>query len=165
MTARKFVIMGVSGCGKSTVGTAIATQIGAVFLDADDLHPAANIEKMSSGVALTDADREPWLYVVGTALADQMGDVVMACSALKRSYRDIIRDAAGGPVTFLFLSGARCVIQQRLQSRTNHFMSPDLLNSQFDALEPMAVDENVIEVDIDQPLDDVVQCFVEQIGA
>jgi gluconokinase len=147
---QRFVVMGVSGCGKSSIGADFAGQIGATFVDGDDLHPAANVAKMSSGTPLTDADRAPWLAAVGQTFAKGDLPLVIGCSALKRSYRDIIRDTAGGPVTFLFLDGTRAVIEARMAKRQGHFMPPALLDSQFATLEPPNDDESAVRVDIDQ---------------
>ena len=145
----RLVLMGVAGCGKSSVGAVLALAIGLPYRDADDLHPAANIEKMRLGEPLTDADRWPWLQRVALALTDSG---IVGCSALKRSYRDLIRTHAGGPVTFVHLSGSRDVIEARMRGRKGHFMPPALLDSQFAALEPPGADEAAVVVDIDQPL-------------
>lgn len=153
---RCFVIMGVAGCGKSTVGAALADRIGATYLDGDDLHPPANITKMTRGEALNDADRAPWLDRVGQTLRDHKGTCVIGCSALKRMYRDRIRTAAGEPVGFLHLAGKHSVIAARMGSRTGHFMPLALLDSQFAALELLQSDEAGIAVDIDQTMDAVV---------
>ena len=147
-----YVVMGVSGCGKSTVGAAFARAIDAQFVDGDDLHPPENVAKMASGQPLTDADRWPWLDRVGAALT---GDVVIGCSALKRAYRDRIR-AVAGPVRFLHLAGSREVIAARMVARPGHFMPLGLLDSQFAALEPLAPDEDGVTVDIDQPFEAIV---------
>ena len=147
-----YVVMGVSGCGKSTVGAAFARAIDAQFVDGDDLHPPENVAKMASGQPLTDADRWPWLDRVGAALT---GDVVIGCSALKRAYRDRIR-AVAGPVRFLHLAGSREVIAARMAARPGHFMPLGLLDSQFAALEPLAPDEDGVTVDIDQPFEAIV---------
>jgi len=155
--------MGVAGCGKSTVGAALADRLGAVYLDGDDLHPAANIAKMSAGTPLTDSDRRPWLDLVGGALSDSEGICLIGCSALKRAYRDRIRAAAGGPVGFLHLAGSRAVIEDRMSQREGHFMPVALLDSQFATLEVLEPDENGVVVDIDQPLDAVVGELVARI--
>lgn len=147
-----YVVMGVAGCGKSTVGAAFAAAIGARFIDGDDLHPAANVAKMSAGVPLTDDDRWPWLDRVADVL---IGNVVVGCSALKRRYRDRIR-ATAGPVRFLHLAGSRDVIAARMANRPGHFMPAALLDSQFAALEPPGPDEDAVTVDIDQPIAAVI---------
>lgn len=155
--------MGVSGCGKTAVGEGLARRIGATFADGDDLHPPANIAKMSRGEPLTDTDRWPWLARVGTALCGD-GLRIVGCSALKRSYRDEIRKAAGGPVTFLHLAGTQAVIAARVAVRKDHFMPSSLLASQFAALEPPATDEDVVTVEIDQPLDGVIASALAGLG-
>ena len=147
---QRYVIMGVSGCGKSTVGAAFAAAIGGRFIDGDDLHPDPNVAKMASGQPLTDTDRAPWLVKVGQALQVGPGPVVIGCSALKRRYRDVIRHEAAQPVLFLHLTGSRAVLLARMAARTGHFMPPSLLDSQLAALEPPGFDEAAIAVDIDQ---------------
>lgn len=150
------VVMGVTGCGKSSVGTALAPLIGAVYIDGDDLHPAANIAKMSAGIPLDDDDRAPWLAQVAETLRTTPGPVLVGCSALKRRYRDLIRDAAGRDVLFLHLVGRREVIAKQVAKRKGHFMPPSLLDSQFAALEPLQPDETGFTVDIEQPFEAVV---------
>lgn len=136
----RFVIMGVSGCGKTSVGQALAARLGIGFVDADDLHPPANVAKMRAGVPLTDADRAPWLDRVAAVLHDR-APVVVACSALRRAYRDRLRAGAGGPVTFVHLSGDRALIAARMAARHGHYMPPALLDSQLATLEPPTADE------------------------
>ena len=162
---RRIVLMGVAGCGKSVVGAALAAHLGATYLDGDDLHPAANIEKMSRGEPLTDDDRWPWLALVGQKLADPDGILILGCSSLKRRYRDRIRAEAGGPVTFVHLSGTKELISSRMGARTGHFMPTTLIDSQFAALEPPAADENAITVDIDNTLDKIVDDIVGKLNA
>lgn len=152
----KYVIMGVSGSGKSSVGEALSAAIGAPYIDGDDLHPAENIAKMSAGTPLTDADRWPWLDRVGNTLAAHDGTVIIGCSALKRIYRDRIREAAAGPVTFLHLAGPKALIAERMKHRSGHFMPGSLLDSQYQALEPPGADEQAVTVSIDQPLTAIV---------
>jgi carbohydrate kinase (thermoresistant glucokinase family) len=136
---QKIVVMGVSGSGKSFIGARLAERLGYAFVDGDDLHPAANIAKMAAAIPLTDDDRWPWLDVVGRTLADAPAGIVVACSALRRSYRDRIRLAA--PTTeFVELDGSAALLRQRMENRT-HFMPPDLLGSQLDTLEPLGGDE------------------------
>jgi carbohydrate kinase (thermoresistant glucokinase family) len=142
------VVMGVSGSGKSTVGTGLADALGVPFTDADVLHPAANIAKMAAGIPLTDEDRMPWLALVGIELADAPGGLVIACSALKRSYRDAIRAAAPG-TRFVFLEGSRALLEGRMQHREGHFMPASLLDSQLATLEPLAADEPGVTVSLD----------------
>jgi gluconokinase len=141
------VIMGVSGCGKSTLGMALATALGVPFIEGDDMHPPANVEKMRRGEPLDDRDREPFLGKVADALAaaGPRGGVA-TCSALKRAYRDLIRRRAGA-VTFVWPRADRAVIALRMQRRRDHYMPVTLLDSQLATLEAPAADEHVIEVD------------------
>jgi carbohydrate kinase (thermoresistant glucokinase family) len=149
--------MGVSGSGKSTVGLALADLLGVPFADADDLHPAANVAKMAAGTPLTDADRWPWLDLVGRALADapQPG-LVVACSALKRSYRDAVRAAA--PATeFVHLVVPRAVLGDRVANRPGHFMPATLVDSQLETLEALDSDEAGVVVDSEGGVDATAQ--------
>lgn len=161
---RHYVVMGVSGCGKSTIGAAFAAAITGQFIDGDDLHPAANVAKMAAGLPLTDQDRAPWLIKVGQALLGGAGPVVIGCSALKRRYRDVIRAEAGLPVMFLHLSGTRQVLLSRMAARTGHFMPPSLLDSQFAALEPPESDEAAVTVGIDQAPDSILAQLLQSTG-
>ena len=155
----RYVVMGVSGCGKSRIGAAFAQAKGLRFVDGDDLHPAANIAKMRRGAPLTDADRAPWLAQVGAVLARD--GTVVACSALKRAYRDQIRQAAAASVTFLYLRGSRAVLLARMQARPGHFMPPSLLDSQLATLEEPSLDETFVMADIDQPPEAIIAQFQE----
>ncbi|MEE1621805.1 gluconokinase [Zafaria sp. Z1313] len=149
---RRVVVMGVSGCGKSTAGALLAGHLGGAFNDGDALHPPANIAKMSAGTPLDDADREPWLRQIGQVLGEAAAageTLVIGCSALKRSYRDLIRDAAPDTV-FVHLHGDRALLEQRLQSRPGHFMPPSLLDSQLETLEPLGADEAGAVFDISE---------------
>lgn len=152
------VVMGVSGSGKTTIGTLVALEAGVPFVDGDSLHPIENVRKMASGTPLDDEDRWPWLDVVGGRLRDA-GDagtgLVLACSALKRRYRDRILRRAPDAV-FLHLTGALDVLGARLEGRTEHFMPTSLLQSQLDALEPLDDDERGHQVSVDQPVEEVV---------
>jgi len=137
------VVMGVAGCGKSTVGAALAERLGAEFLDGDALHPQANIDKMASGTPLNDTDRALWLAEIGRRFSTSDAPLVIACSALKRAYRDLIRQ--GDPsVVFVHLHGSRELLNERMNNRPGHFMPPSLLNSQLATLEPLENDENGI---------------------
>lgn len=156
------VVMGVSGCGKSTIGAAVALRAGASFVDADDLHPASNVEKMAAGIPLTDEDRMPWLAAVGDVLAQHPDvPVVVACSALKRSYRDIIR-ARGGSVLFAHLVGSRELLAERMGSRSQHFMPTTLLDSQLATLEPLDPDETGLVLDIAEPPDQIADAILSR---
>ena len=154
------VVMGVSGSGKSTVGAALAQRLGVPFADADDLHPPANIAKMSAGQALDDDDRFPWLETIGDWLAAHPEGGVMSCSALKRKYRDQLRHHAPR-LEFLHLEGSHEVIARRQASRPGHFMPASLLTSQFQTLEPLQPDEQGVEIDVDQTVDAIVQQYVD----
>ena len=156
----RIILMGVAGCGKSSVGEAISARTGIAYRDGDDLHPAANVEKMRAGIPLTDEDRWPWLDEVGRELADK-APLIIGCSALKRVYRDRIRALAGGPVTFVHLAGSRDLIAGRMAQRTGHYMPLSLLDSQFAALELPQPDEGALTADISQPLDALVGGIVK----
>ena len=161
------VVMGVSGSGKSTVGCALAQRLRLPFLDADTLHPPANVAKMAAGEPLDDDDRRPWLEKVGEWLAGHRDGGVVACSALKRKYRDRLR-AHCPAVEFLHLRGSPDLIGRRLADRTGHFMPPALLRSQFDALEPLGADERGVVVDLTDPVQDVrviIDAFLAQSAA
>ncbi len=144
------VVMGVSGSGKSTIAAAVAARAAAIFLDADDFHPPTNTAKMASGIALTDEDRWPWLAVVGDEIARHRKrgrSVVMACSALRRRYRDVLREHAG-ELMFAQLHGSPALLAERIGARTDHFMPTTLLDSQLATLEPLEADEPGFIVDI-----------------
>jgi gluconokinase len=157
MTLR-VVIMGVSGCGKSSVGEGLSVALGIPYRDGDDLHPPANVDKMRAGVALTDDDRWPWLDRVAGVLATDT-PVIVGCSALRGIYRDRIRARAGGPVRFVHLTGSRDVILARLGLRKGHYMPTSLLDSQFAILEVPGPDE-ALAVDIDQPLAGIIAAIL-----
>lgn len=148
----RVVVMGVSGSGKSTIGALIARALDVPFVDADGLHPVANIEKMAAGTPLTDEDRWPWLAVVGRVLAEAQAGAVVACSALRRVYREAILAEAPGTL-FVHLDGTKEVLTSRLEGRSDHFMPPALLDSQLATLEPLEPDEPgiVISIDADVP--------------
>ena len=148
------VVMGVSGSGKSTVGSALAQRLRVPFLDADALHPPANIAKMTAGEPLNDDDRHSWLEKVGEWLAGHGDGGVAACSALKRKYRDQLR-AHCPRVEFLHLSGSPELIGRRLATRSGHFMPAALLQSQFDALEPLGADERGVVINLSDDVQDV----------
>lgn len=167
MTDWRIVVMGVSGCGKSSVGQALAEALGARFIDGDDLHPEANKAKMAAGIPLNDDDRWPWLDLVAAALAEENLDAtgsnfngtVVACSALKRVYRE--RIGAGAPGTrFVHLHGSRELLAQRMGSRPNHFMPVSLLDSQLNTLELLSPYEPGRTYDIAAPVDQLVAAAV-----
>ena len=156
------IVMGVSGCGKTTVAVLLAGRLGWKFQEGDALHPRANVDKMSRGVPLSDADRLPWLDSIA-ALIDRWSaegaSGLIACSALKRAYRERIR-AGRRDVAFIYLRGARELISARLSRRTGHYMPAGLLASQFEALEEPGADEPVITVDISGSPDQIVEAIL-----
>lgn len=150
------IVMGVCGCGKTTVGRGLARELGCEFLDADDFHPEANVAKMAKGVALTDDDRWPWLDAIVEAMRERAprgSGAVIACSALKQAYRDRLRRGVGtvDEVRIVYLKGDTATIASRLASRSGHYMPASLLESQFAALEEPG---DAIVVDIRQPAED-----------
>jgi len=148
--------MGSSGSGKSTIGEALSTRLNAAFIEGDSLHTATNKAKMSSGVALTDHDRWPWLKHLGTTLGMREGRVVASCSALRKAYRQCISEYAREPVLFVYLHGTRATLAARLSTREGHFMSATLLDSQLSTLEIPDEHEFAITVNVDQPVDKIV---------
>ncbi|MFT4109688.1 gluconokinase [Propionicimonas sp.] len=163
MTHTHLVVMGVAGCGKSTVARALQDVLGWPFAEGDEFHPLANIVKMSEGTPLTDHDRWPWLDTIvdWTAKQDRAGlDTIVTCSALRRVYRDRLRTAPGRTV-FLHLTGSEELLAQRMAARANHFMPASLLPSQFATLEPLGGDEAGAAVDIDAPVDAIVAAALD----
>ncbi|MGK2350442.1 gluconokinase [Cutibacterium sp. V947] len=143
------VVMGVAGAGKTDIGAMLAQRLDVDFMDGDDLHPQANIDKMASGRPLNDDDRRPWLSNVATWLGERTDDgAVVACSALKRIYRDQLRDACPDLV-FVHLAGDREVVTQRVEARAGHFMPASLVDSQYATLEPLAADEVGVTLNFD----------------
>jgi gluconokinase len=157
--AARVVVMGVSGSGKSTVGSALAQRLRVPYVDADTLHPAANVAKMVAGKPLDDGDRFPWLEKVGDWLAAQHDGGVVSCSALKRTYRDQLR-AHCPTVEFLHLDGSPELMGRRVTTRSGHFMPSGLLASQFDALEPLGPDESGVTVDAGQGVAAIVDAYL-----
>lgn len=153
------IVMGVSGSGKSTVGERLAEAAGAAFIDGDDLHPPANIAKMSRGEALNDEDRAPWLKRIAATAEQHVtagNTVVIVCSALKKQYRDIFRKHISH-VSFVFLDGRFELIKRRMEARQAHFMKAEMLVSQFNTLErPAAGEQDVYAVDIELPIEELV---------
>lgn len=165
MDGPALVVMGVSGAGKSTIAAAVAARVDGIFLDADDLHPASNVAKMSAGTPLTDEDRAPWLALVADEIARRRASgrpVVVACSALRRSYRDALR-ARGGSLSFALLDGSPQLLAARIGGRADHFMPATLLGSQLVALERLQPDEPGFSVDVasspERIADQVVACW------
>lgn len=160
--SNQFVVMGVSGCGKSSVAMMLAQRTGGVFLDADDFHPMENKEKMRAGIPLTDEDRWGWLDTLNRELkkhAMRGKSIFLACSALRQVYRDRLSDSLPD-LCFIYLKGSRELIQSRLKDRQGHFMSPALLDSQFETLEEPEVG---ITVPIDESLAAIVENILKQI--
>jgi gluconokinase len=160
------IIMGVSGSGKSTIADALARRTGMTYRDGDDFHPAANIAKMHAGTPLTDSDRKPWLAAIAAAI-DQAAttgtQLVIACSALKRAYRDVLIHGRGD-VGFVYLKGSRALIAERLKARHGHFMPAALLDSQFTTLEEPGSDEPAFTVSIDAGVEAIVDTIVARLG-
>ena len=167
---QRWVVMGVSGCGKSEIGSRLAARLGVAHFEGDTDHPPANIAKMAAGIPLDDADRQGWLLLLQTRIRDAASrgaGLVLSCSALKRRYRDILR--AGDPeLYFAHLDGARELIAKRMQARPDHFMPVSLLDSQLRDLEPLQPDERGIRLDIAQPpralIEQVIQQFETESG-
>ncbi|HEX9085474.1 MAG TPA: gluconokinase [Gemmatimonadaceae bacterium] len=157
-----YVVMGVSGCGKSLIGTALARALDIAFVEGDDFHSAENVQRMSSGIPLTDDDRAQWLRALAARLREAKDagiGLVMTCSALKRSYRDVLR-AGAGDVRFVFLRGSRAKLAERIAGRRGHFMPPTLLDSQLATLEEPAPDEHAWVCDIRESQGDLVAAIV-----
>lgn len=160
-----YVIMGVAGSGKTTIGELLAHALGIPFLEGDDLHPRANIERMAHGIPLTDEDRRPWLLAIAQRLreAEQSGSgLVVTCSALKRSYRDLLRSHGTAETRFVYLRGSEPTIAERLARRRGHFMPASLLESQFAALEEPDSDEHASVYDISESPEAIVANLVRQ---
>jgi gluconokinase len=158
------IVMGVSGCGKTTIGEMLADRLKCDFADADSFHSQANKDKMHKGIPLTDDDRWPWLAAIRASIEAKQADGVThvyACSALKRVYRDILRDG-DKDVTFVYLKGTPELLQERIKTRKGHFFDPKLLQSQLDTLEPPGADE-AIEVDIALSPEDIVDKVLNQL--
>jgi gluconokinase len=159
-----YVVMGVAGSGKSVIGSRFAQALGVEFVEGDDFHSARNIERMAAGIPLTDADRADWLQALAFRLrvSHNAGDgVVIACSALKRSYRDVLRGGAGD-ARFVFLDGSRELIARRLADRGGHFMRPAMLDSQLEILEPPGADEDAWVCDIRESPQEIVADLVSR---
>lgn len=163
---KTIIVMGVSGCGKSSIGSLLAEKIDGVFEDGDDFHPPANKAKMSAGTPLNDDDRWPWYAILRQRIEDQRHVTplyVLACSALKPIYRDKLRAHDEEPVTrFVLLDGSRELIGSRMAARKGHFMPPSLLDSQFATLEPTP---DLIRVSIDQTPEQIVADILQQLDA
>jgi gluconokinase len=141
------VLMGVAGSGKTTMAEIMSHRLGWPMAEADKFHPAANVAKMHAGIPLTDEDREPWLEALRDWITTAPGSVILTCSALRRRYRDVLR-SADAAVVFVHLDGDHELIRNRITARKGHFMPPSLLDSQFDALEPLQADEPGFVIDV-----------------
>lgn len=166
--SKTLIVMGVCGVGKTSVARALADAIPAIYIEADDFHPIKNIEAMSRGEPLTDEMRTPWLRGIGEEVQalrkSQAGqDIVVACSALKRSYRDLIRSYAPD-AKVIFLNGPKELIHQRMASRSDHFMPTALLESQLATLEPPSAEEDHLKISIEGTRDDVVSDIVSRLS-
>ena len=158
------VLMGVSGSGKTTIGKALAAELGWAFIEGDDFHPATNVEKMSAGIPLNDEDRRPWLQALRRRVAEACGrgeDVVLACSALKHDYREYLERHDPECVHYVFLRGSEELIRRRLAERKGHFMDPALLQSQFEALEPP---EGAVRVDVTPAPEEIAAEIRDKLG-
>ena len=144
---RKIVLMGVSGCGKSLVGQALALKLGVKFIEGDEFHTSENRKKMGAGIPLNDEDRLGWLTKLGDLASNDEEPLIISCSALKRSYRELL-GSKGADLIFIHLHARREVIESRIESRKGHFFDPGLLSSQFDTLEPLQPDEQGFQVNV-----------------
>ena len=160
-----YVIMGVAGSGKTTIGAKLARTLDIAFVEGDDLHPAENVRRMAAGIPLTDDDRRPWLLAIAARLREAKragAGLVVSSSALKRSYRDLLRSEAQADVQLVYLKGSPELIAERMTRRRGHFMPPALLESQFATLEEPAPDEHAWVCDIRQPPDAIVAALVQR---
>ncbi|MCA2411360.1 gluconokinase [Rhizobium leguminosarum bv. viciae 248] len=166
--AHAIIVMGVSGCGKSSVGEKLAEALHLAFIEGDALHPAANVEKMSKGIPLTDEDRMPWLDRIGEdikASLEKSEGIIVSCSALKRLYRDRLRAAAGGNLFFVYLEGSRALLMKRMGERKGHFMPVSLLDSQLATLEVPTGEQGVVTVDIDDTVEGIAATALKSLAA
>lgn len=150
------IVMGVSGSGKSTVGEKLAEALNLPFLEGDSLHPQSNVDKMVAGIPLQDEDRWPWLEQIGERLAAAHDGIVVSCSSLKKSYRDRMRTASGGPLMFVFLDGSFDILHQHMGQRTGHFMPVKMLESQLTTLESPVGEALVFRADVADPIEKIV---------
>jgi gluconokinase len=158
------IVMGVSGCGKTTVGEALARHFRVPYIEGDTLHPAANVAKMASGTPLNDDDRWPWLEKIGAGLKAHPGGAVATCSSLKKIYRDRLRATAGGGLRFVFLKCSKEVLEMRMQARKGHFMPPSLLASQLATLEDPGGETGVVTVNGDAGHEAIMTEIIGKLG-
>ena len=166
-TPHAIIVMGVSGCGKSSVGLKISDALGLQFVEGDQLHPASNVEKMSKGIPLTDDDRMPWLDLIGETMKEALDrgqGVIVSCSALRRAYRDRLRNAVNGNLFFVYLSGSKELLMKRMGERKGHFMPPSLLESQLATLEVPTGEPGVVTVDIDDTIDGIAKAALRDLS-
>ncbi len=162
MTRHALVVMGAAGAGKSHIGAALATTLGVPFVEGDAFHPPGNVARMAAGIPLTDADRHGWLLALAQELRNARvagQGVVLACSALKRRYRDLLR-GGDDSVRFVFLSGSAAMLRARLAARPGHYMPASLIDSQLEALEAPHADEHAVTFDADQPPDAIIGAVI-----
>jgi gluconokinase len=158
--ALQVVVMGVAGCGKSTVGQLLARELSLPMIEGDEFHPPGNIQKMQQGIALTDEDRAEWLHLLGAQLASRPDGVVLTCSALKTAYRDSLRRASarvGRPLYFVYLAISPDESLRRVASRKGHYYPPSLVASQFEALQDPSAEPGVLSLPGDQPVEQLAQ--------
>ncbi len=167
-TPLAIIVMGVSGSGKSSIGEGVASRLGIHFIEGDALHPAANVEKMSKGIPLTDEDRWPWLETIGQEITASLAKgegIAVSCSALKRTYRERLRASAGGHLYFIYLHGSKELLTKRMGERKGHFMPASLLESQLETLEVPTGEPGVVTVDIDDTIEAIVDASVRNLQA
>lgn len=155
------IVMGVAGCGKTSVGRMLSEKLGWKYYEGDDYHPKENVEKMSNGIPLNDDDRKPWLLKLRSIIEDALSqgiNIIITCSALKESYREILK--VNKEVKFIYLKGSYELIEARMKLRKNHFMKPGMLKSQFEALQEPA---DAITIEIDQSLEDIQKNILSEI--
>ncbi|MGQ0712692.1 MAG: gluconokinase [Gemmatimonadaceae bacterium] len=163
MHTGRYVMMGVCGAGKSLIGEMLARELGVEFVEGDRLHPPENVKRMSAGIPLTDADRQGWLMAIAARLREAKNagaGLVVSCSALKRSYRDLLRSMGDANVHFVYLAGSRELLAERLAQRSGHFMPPSLLDSQLATLEEPSADERAWVCDIGEAPDEIVAALL-----
>ncbi|MFT4185059.1 MAG: gluconokinase [Rhizobium sp.] len=167
-TSLAIIVMGVSGSGKSSIGEKMAARLNIRYVEGDALHPAANVEKMSKGIPLTDEDRWPWLDLIGRQIAASLAagaGIVVTCSALKLIYRERLRAAAGGHLYFVYLDGSKELLTKRMGERKGHFMPTSLLESQLRTLEVPTGETGVVTVGIDDSIDGIVEAALKGLAA
>jgi gluconokinase len=158
-TTPLIVVMGVSGCGKSTIGSALAERLGCPFLEGDDFHPRENKVKMGDGIPLNDHDRKGWFTAIRDALEKESDLVIVSCSALKQKYRDFFSELHR-PVVYLHLAGDRSLLEERIGSRSGHFFDSKLLDSQIETLEPPSDDELAVSIEISDTVENIVNSCI-----